>query len=158
MERNRRERAHCRRLNSVVTAFAPGLPPNPGVSLRRPTFAKTITYTPHSTATIVHSTIDIGNRVGICRGAKVFMPPGTNYSVRVQLGFNGQRMIPTESADDYIIGSGIVHEFPWGIQVQKLIDVWAWCWNGNAHTIQVTLDIDYEPFIPPKRAVVRIEI
>lgn len=130
----------------------PGLPPNPGVSLRKPVFAKTITYAPHAVAAVEHSTIDIGERVAIVHGAKVFMPPGTNYSIRIQLGFNGQRMIPTESADDYIIGSGMIHDYPWEIQVQKRVDVWAWCWNANPHTIQVTLDLDYNPFIPPKVA------
>lgn len=133
-----------------MTAFQPGLPANPGVSLRQPQFARTITFTPHSVATVVQGTISIGARVAIVRKAQIFMPPGTNYSVRVQLGFNGQRMIPTESTADYIIGSGIVHEFPWNIQCQHQIDYWAWCWNANPHTIQITLDIDYNPFIPTK--------
>jgi len=130
-----------------VTAFAPGLPANPGVSLRKPTITKTITYEPHSVAAIEHDTIAIP-RIGIVRSVKVFMPPGTNYSVRVQIGFNGQRNIPTESSDDYLIGSGVIHEYPWEIQIQREVDVWAWCWNANPHTISVTLEVDYNPFIP----------
>lgn len=131
-----------------MTLPASSLPPNPGVSLRQPQFARTITFTPHATATIVTGTITIGPRVAILRKATVFFPPGVNYSVRLQLGFNGQRMIPTEDADDYIIGANPAREFPWGIQVQQSINYWAWCWNANPHTIQVTLDLDYNPFIP----------
>jgi len=132
-----------------------GLPPNPGVSLRKPQIAKTITYTAHASATIVTSTIALP-QLAIARRAKIFMPPGTNYSVRIQLGFNGQRMIPTESTADYIIGSGIVHDFPWEIQVQRQVDVWAWCWNANPHTIQITIDLDYTPFIPAVNPITQL--
>lgn len=128
-----------------------GLPANPGVSLRQPQYTKTITFTPHTTATIVTGTIDIGPRVAIIRKLTVFYPPGVNYSVRMQFGFNGQQMIPTIDADDYIIGANPAREFPWNIQVSHAIDYWAWCWNGNAHTVSVTLDLDYNPFIPPKQ-------
>lgn len=135
------------------------LPANPGVSLRQPQITRTITYDPTSPAAIVHSTIDIGARIAIVRNATVFFPPGVNYSVRLQLGFNGQRMIPTEDADDYIIGANPARTFPWNIQVQYDIDVWAWCWNSFAHTIQVTLDLDYNPFIPaPQPQPLRVVI
>lgn len=133
-----------------MTLPAP-LPPNPGVSLRRPQFARTITFAAHSTATVETGTITIGPRVCIVRRLSLFMPPGTNYSVRMQFGFNGQQMIPTVDANDYIIGSGVVHEYPWDIQVQGSINYWAWCWNANPHTVQVTLDLDYNPFIPQRQ-------
>lgn len=135
------------------------LPYNPGVSLRERTIAKTILYAPHSAATVVTSTISIGARVTWVRQAKVFMPPGTNGSVRIQLGFNGQRMIPTIDPDDYIYGSGVVHVYPWNIQVSGSVNVWAWCWNANQHEVQITLDLDDNRFIPQTRPIPqRIEI
>lgn len=112
----------------------------PGVSLRQPQIIETITYPVVTVATITHSTIPVP--FGLLRNAHVFMPPGANYSVRMQLGFNGQPQIPSTSGDDYIIGCGIQHDYPWCIQVARDIDVWAWHWNGNPHTVYVRLDID----------------
>lgn len=117
----------------------------PGVSLRQPQIIRQITYGVVDVGIREHTTI--GVPFGLLRSATVFLPPGTNYSVWVQLGFNGQVQIPTLSTDDYIVGSGIEHKFPWGIQVQSSIDVWAWHWNSNPHTIYVKLDIDVQAAI-----------
>lgn len=117
----------------------------PGVSLRQPQIVRQITYFAVLAGTIDHTTIEVPH--GLLRTATVFMPPGTNYSVWMQLGFNGQRQIPTQSVDDYIVGSGIEHKFPWSIEVQGEIDVWAWHWNANPHTVYVKLDIDVQSAI-----------
>jgi hypothetical protein len=65
----------------------------------------------------------------------------------MQLGFNGQVQIPSLNTADYIVGSGMEHRYPWGIQVQSAIDVWAWHWNANPHTVYVRLDIDVQAAI-----------
>lgn len=112
----------------------------PGVKLLQPQIVQTITYASVTTATITHSTITVP--FGLLRNAHVFMPPGVNYAVRMQLGFNGQVQIPSTNTSDYIIGCGYQHDYPWGIQVARSIDVWAWHWNANPHTVYVRLDVD----------------
>lgn len=111
-----------------------------------PVITRTITYSVHATATIEHSTIDIP-REAVVRQVRIFMPPGTNYSVRLQVGYGGKRYIPSTDSTDYVIGSGFEHRYPWDMPVRNPVDVWAWCWNGNPHTITVSLDLDYKPIL-----------
>lgn len=113
-----------------------------GVSLRQRTVIRSITYPAVTVQTAAHQTITVPAS-NLVRGS-VFMAPGCNYSVFLQLGFGGQRMIPSENADDYIIGSGIVHSFEWGIDAYGPVDVWALTNNAFPHTIYVRLDLDLE--------------
>lgn len=125
-----------------------------GVSLRQRTVITTITYPAVTTQTPAHRQIVVPNS-NILR-AQVFLAPGANYSVFMQLGFNGQRMIPSDNIDDYIIGSGIAHTFDWGIDAYGPVDVWAITNNAFDHTVYVRLDLDLQAVIDyaqPKQAL-----
>jgi hypothetical protein len=119
-----------------------------------PVVVETITYAPHAAATVEHSTIAVP-REAVVRQVRVFMPPGTNGSVRLQVGYLGRRYVPTTDTDDYIYGSGFEHRYPWDMPVTKEVDVWAWCWNSYSHEITVSLDLDYKPMLRAAQPVPR---
>lgn len=116
-----------------------------GVSLRKRTVVRSITYPAVVSQTPDHQTITVPNSNIL--HAQVFMAPGANYSTFLQLGFNGQRMIPSDSLDDYIIGSGIAHTFDWGIDAYGPIDVWCLHNNSYDHTVYIRLDLDLQAVI-----------
>lgn len=127
-----------------------------GVSLRQRTVVRKLTLTAVTAETAAHTTISIPN----CniKSAQVYLAPGANYSVFVQLGYGGTRMIPSDNANDYIIGPGIAHTFQWGIDAYGPVDVWTLRNNAFDHTIYVRLDLDLQAVIDyaQPRAVRRV--
>lgn len=115
----------------------------PAVTVKQPVVAKLLTFAARTTASIDHILIDVP--YAVCQRVRIFLPPGVNYRVQLQIGFNGSRMLPTANLNDYIAGPGFMHEYPWGIPVQKQIDVWALCNNRFPHTVYVAFDLDYAP-------------
>lgn len=116
-----------------------------GVSLRQRTIVRKITYTAVTVETAAHTTISIPN--SNIKRAQVYMAPGANYSLFLQLGFNGQVQIPSDNPNDYIIGPGIAHTFEWGIDAFGPVDVWSLRDNAFPHTIYIRLDLDLQAII-----------
>lgn len=117
----------------------------PAVSERLPVIATALTYAARATPSTDHDTITVP--YGVVNQVRIFMPPGTNYSVQLQVGFNGKPMIPSTDPDTYIVGSGFLHVYPWGIPVQGAVDVWGLCDNAYPHTVYIALDMDLNPII-----------
>lgn len=116
-----------------------------GVSLRQRTIIRKLTFPAVTVETPAHTTITVPAS-NITR-AQVYLPPGTNYSLFLQLGFNGQVQIPSDDPDDYIIGPGIAHTFEWGIDALAPIDVWSLRNNAFPHTVYVRLDCNLQAMI-----------
>lgn len=110
-----------------------------GVSDLRPTVSKLLTVPAVTSETT--STQSISVPLGMLDKVIIFVPPGCNYSVGVGVGFNGRKLIPTESTTEYIYGPGFPHEFQAGWQVQSSVDVFFKQRNLYSHRIWVGLYI-----------------
>lgn len=124
---------------------------SPAVIVKRPVIYKTFNLnppglTPQPTRQTIPVPYAMWDRV------ELFMPPGTNYSVRVAFGYNGKRLLPSENANEYIIGAGFLHSYPVGIPVSGSVDVWFLQLNAFYHLITVALFMDYGPIEQAQKA------
>ena len=124
---------------SLFGRFAGG----PPVTSMRPVIVRSITYPAVTAETTVNT--DVSVPYAVLESVRFFLPPGTNYSVKLALEFSGKRFVPTENATDWVVGSGVVHEFPVGIPVRPSVRVVALCDNFYSHTVYVALQMNRGP-------------